>query len=224
MFVLWTFWWSILGTRRRDARGHRESRRLRKDIIVAGGSAGGVEALSMLVEGLPRDLDAAVLAVIHMPPHSPGRLVEILQRRTALRVSWAHEDGAIEPGHVYVALPDHHLVVEAGRMRLTQTAPEHHNRPAIDPLLRSAALAYGPRAIAVVLSGRLDDGAVGLHTVKELGGTTVVQDPDDALHPDMPRNALAGTTVDHVVPAGELGELLGRLVAESPDEVAPRSV
>ena len=178
----------------------------------------------MLVEGLPRDLDAAVLAVIHVPPRSPGRLVEILQRRTALRVAWAQDDGAIEPGHVYIAPPDHHLIVEEGRMRLTHAAPEHHNRPAIDPLFRSAALAYGPRAIAVVLSGRLDDGTDGLHAVKELGGTTVVQDPDDALHPDMPRNALAGTTVDHVVPVGELGELLGRLVAESPDEVTPNSV
>ena len=178
----------------------------------------------MLVEGLPRDLDAAVLAVIHVSPHSPGRLAEILQRRTPLRVSWAQDDGAIEPGHVYIAPPDHHLIVEEGRMRLTQAAPEHHNRPAIDPLFRSAALAYGPRAIAVVLSGRLDDGAAGLHTVKELGGTTVVQDPDDALHPDMPRNALAGTTVDYIVRVGELGALLGRLVAESPDEVTPNSV
>ena len=178
----------------------------------------------MLVEGLPHDLDAGVLAVIHVPPSSPGRLVEILQRRTALRVSWAQDDGAIEPGHVYVAPPDRHLVVEAGRMRLTHAAREHHNRPAIDPLFRSAGQAYGPRAIAVVLSGRLDDGTAGLHAVKELGGTTVVQDPADALHADMPRNAIAGTTVDHVVPAGELGALLGRLVAESPDEVTPNSV
>ena len=178
----------------------------------------------MLVEGLPSDLDAAVLAVIHVPPHSPGRLVDILQRRTTLRVTWAQDDGAIEPGHVYVAPPDQHLLVEEGRMRLTHTEPEHHNRPAIDPLFRSAALAYGPRAIAVVMSGRLDDGTTGLHAVKERGGTTVVQDPDDALHPDMPRNALAGTTVDYIVPVGEIGELLGRLVAESPDEVTPRSV
>jgi len=197
---------------------------LRKDIIVAGGSAGAVEALCVLVEGLPHDLDAAVLAVIHAPPHSPGHLVEILQRRTTLRVTWARDAGAIEPGHVYVAPPDHHLIVTEGSMQLTQSAPEHHNRPAIDPLFRSAALAYGPRAIGVVLSGRLDDGTAGLHMVKELGGTTVIQDPADALHPDMPRNALAGTMVDHVVPAAALGELLGRLVAESPDEVAPNSV
>jgi len=191
---------------------------------VAGGSAGAVEALRVLVEGLPRDLDAALLAVIHVSPHSPGRLVEILQRRTALPVTRAQDDGVIEPGHVYVAPPDHHLILEEGRMRLTRAAPEHHNRPAIDPLFRSAALTYGPRAIAVVLSGRLDDGAAGLHAVKRLGGTTVVQDPDDALHPDMPRNALAATTVDHVAPAEELGALLGRLVAQSSDEATPNSV
>jgi two-component system, chemotaxis family, protein-glutamate methylesterase/glutaminase len=197
---------------------------LRKDIIVAGGSAGAVEALGLLVEGLPSDLDAALLVVIHVPPQSPGRLVEILQRRTVLPVTRARDDDAIEPGHVYVAPPDHHLVVEEGRMQLTRAAPEHHNRPAIDPLFRSAALAFGPRAIAVVLSGRLNDGAAGLHAVKQLGGTTVVQDPDDALHPDMPRNALAATTVDHVATAAELGELLGQLVAESPDEATPNSV
>jgi two-component system chemotaxis response regulator CheB len=197
---------------------------LRKDIIVAGGSAGAVEALGLLVEGLPSDLDAALLVVIHVPPQSPGRLVEILQRRTVLPVTRAQDDDAIEPGHVYVAPPDHHLVVEEGRMQLTRAAPEHHNRPAIDPLFRSAALAFGPRAIAVVLSGRLNDGAAGLHAVKQLGGTTVVQDPDDALHPDMPRNALAATTVDHVATAAELGELLGQLVAESPDEATPNSV
>ena len=178
----------------------------------------------MLVQGLPRDLDAALLVVIHVPPQSQGRLVEILQRRTALPVTRAQDGGAIEPGHVYVAPPDHHLIVEEGRMRLTREAPEHYNRPAIDPLFRSAALAYGPRAIAVVLSGRLDDGATGLHAVKRTGGTTVVQDPDDALHPDMPLNALAATTVDHVAPAEKLGELLGRLVAQSSDEATPNSV
>jgi two-component system, chemotaxis family, protein-glutamate methylesterase/glutaminase len=197
---------------------------LRKDIIVLGGSAGAVETLSELVGGLPHDLDAAVLVVIHVPPHSAGHLVDILQRRTALRVTWAQDDGAIEPGHVYVAPPDRHLIVEGGRMRLTDTALEHHNRPAIDPLFRSTALEYGPRAIAVVLSGRLDDGTAGLHTVKELGGTTVVQDPDDALHPDMPRNAMAGTMVDHVVPVADLATLLARLVAESRDGVTPNSV
>lgn len=196
----------------------------RKEIIVAGGSAGAVEALWTLVQGLPHDLDAAVLAVIHIPASSPGRLVEILQRRTMLRVTWARDGDAIERGHIYIAPPDHHLVVDAGHMRLTHTPPEHHSRPAIDPLFRSAALAYGPRVIAVVLSGRLDDGTTGLQAVKERGGTTVVQDPADAAHPDMPRSALAHTTVDHVERASNLGALLGRLVGESADAGAEDEV
>ena len=185
-----------------------------RDIIVVGGSAGGVEALRSLVEGLPSDLDAAVLAVIHIPPSSPGRLPEILQRHANVRVAWAKHDEAIVRGHVYVAPPDRHLVVDDGHVRLTRAPRENHSRPAIDPLFRSAALAYGPRVIGVVLSGRLDDGTAGLWAVKERGGTIVVQDPADAAQPDMPRNALEHTAADHVVPCAQLGALLARLVAE----------
>ncbi|MFL5619661.1 MAG: chemotaxis protein CheB [Gemmatimonadaceae bacterium] len=185
-----------------------------KDIIVVGGSAGGVEALKSLVEGLPADLHAAVLAVIHIPPTSPGRLPEILQRRANVRVTWAIDDELLVPGHVYVAPPDRHLVVEDSHVRLTRAPRENHTRPAIDPLFRSAALTYGPRVIGVVLSGRLDDGTAGLWAVKERGGTTVVQDPGDAAQPDMPRNALEHTVADHVVPCAQLGPLLTRLVAE----------
>jgi two-component system chemotaxis response regulator CheB len=196
----------------------------RKDIIVAGGSAGAIEALLMLVAGLPGDLAAAVLVVIHIPPGSAGHLTEIVQRRSTLPVTWARDGDPIERGHVYVAPPDHHLVVDDEHMRLNRADAEHHNRPAIDPLFRSAAAAFGPRLIGVVLSGRLNDGSSGLQAVKAGGGTTVVQDPDDAPHPDMPRNALAQTAVDHVAPARELGALLARLVMESADPVAPRPV
>jgi two-component system, chemotaxis family, protein-glutamate methylesterase/glutaminase len=196
----------------------------RKDIIVVGGSAGALEALRTLVEGLPVDLGASVLAVIHIPPSTPGRLVEILQRRCALPVAWARDGDALGHGQVYVAPPDTHLVVDDGHMRLTHAPRENHNRPAIDPLFRSAALAHGPRVIGVVLSGRLDDGTAGLWAVHERGGTTVVQDLDDAAHPDMPRNALAYTAADHVAPASALGPLLGRLAAEpSADVVRPES-
>ena len=183
-------------------------------MIVVGGSAGAVEALRILVEGLPSDLDASVLVVVHIPPSAPGHLVEILQRRSALPVCWARDGQALERGRVYVAPPDAHLVVDDGHIRLTHAPRENHNRPAIDPLFRSAALAHGPRVIGVVLSGRLDDGTAGLWAVKERGGTTVVQDPDDAAHPDMPRNALAYTAADHVTPASALGPLLGRLALE----------
>ena len=191
----------------------------RKDIIVVGGSAGAVEALRILVEALPADLGATVLAVIHMPAGSPGHLVEILQRRATVRVSWARDGDTMERAHVYVAPPDQHLVVEDVRLRLTRAPRENHSRPAIDPLFRSAALAHGPRVIGVVLSGRLDDGTAGLWAVKERGGTAVVQDPDDAAQSDMPRNALAYTAADHIAPAAALGALLGRLAAEQAADV-----
>jgi two-component system chemotaxis response regulator CheB len=199
-----------LATRERSA----EARLASKDLIVIGGSAGAVEALMTLVVTLPGDLQAAVLVVIHIPPSSPGRLPEILQRRANVRVGWASDDQVIECGRVYIAPPDRHLVVDGDHLRLTLAPRENHTRPAIDPLFRSAALAYGPRVIGVVLSGRLDDGTAGLWAVKERGGTTVVQDPGDAAQPDMPRNALEHTTVDYIVPCAQLGALLAQLVAE----------
>lgn len=183
-----------------------------ENIIVVGGSAGAVEALKALVQGLPKELAAPMLVVVHLPPSSPGRLPEILQRHTALPVAWATDGEVIMPGHIYLAPPDRHLLVEDGELRLTRAPRENHSRPAIDPLFRSAALAYGPRVIAVVLSGRLDDGTAGLWAVKERGGVAVVQDPDEASHSDMPRNALEYTDADHIVPSAQLGPLLARLV------------
>ncbi len=185
-----------------------------KDVIVVGASAGGVEVLKTLTEGLPGDLAAAVLIVLHMAPSTPSVLPRLLQRRCALPVAFATDGEPIVPGRVYVAPPDRHLVVEPGRARVTRAPRENHSRPAIDPLFRSAALAYGPRVVGCVLSGRLDDGTAGLRAVKDRGGTAVVQDPDDALHPDMPRNALQHTAAHHVVRAEELAPLVARLVRE----------
>src|SRR4051812_12136602 len=158
----------------------------RRDVIVVGGSAGAIEALKATLAGLPKDLAAAVLVVVHIAPASPARLAEILQRGCALPVRSASGDEPLETGRVYVAPPDRHLIAEAGRVRLTGAPRENHSRPAIDPLFRSAALVYGPRVIGVVVSGRLDDGTAGLWAVKERGGIAIVQDPDDAAHPDMP--------------------------------------
>ena len=201
-----------------------EARLASKDIIVVGGSAGGVEALKTLVTSLPSDLRAAVLVVLHIPPGSPGRLPEILQRHADVCVAWAQDGQVIECGRVYIAPPDRHLVVDDGHLRLTRAPRENHTRPAIDPLFRSAALAYGPRVIGVILSGRLDDGTSGLWAVKERGGTTVVQDPADAAQPDMPRNALEHTDVDYIVPCAKLGTLLAQLIAErAHDTAAPVS-
>jgi two-component system chemotaxis response regulator CheB len=185
-----------------------------KDVVVVGASAGGLEVLKSLTAALPPDLDASVLIVLHVAPSGPSVLPALLRRRCPLPVDFGHDDEPLRRGRVYVAPPDRHLVLEGNRVRITRAPRENHSRPAIDPLFRSAALAFGPRVIGVILSGRLDDGASGLWAVKDRGGTAVVQAPDDAQHADMPRNALDYTAADHVVPADELGPLIARLTTE----------
>ena len=189
------------------------------DLILLGASAGGVEAVSAVVAGLPTELDAAVCVVIHLRPDASSRLPEILTRVGVLPVVAARNGMGLQPGVVHVCVPDLHMLVEAGeddlgRMRLVRGPRENRTRPAVDPLFRSAALAFGPRVIAVVLSGALDDGTAGLWAVKDRGGIAVVQEPDDAAVPSMPSSALAEVAVDHVAPAHELGPLLARLVRQ----------
>ena len=188
------------------------------DLIVVGASAGGVEAASALVAGLPADLQAAVCIVVHLRPDTQSHLSEILSRVTPLRVVAARHGMPLQLGTIYVAVPDLHQLVERndshGVLRLVRGPRENRTRPAVDPLFRSAALTYGPRVIGVVLSGALDDGTGGLWTVKDCGGIAVVQDPDDAAVPSMPASALAEVDVDHVATARELGPLLGRLALE----------
>jgi len=183
-----------------------------KDIVVVGASTGGIEALKALVGGLPRDFPASVFVVLHTAPHGLGILPEILERAGPLPASNARDWEPIEPGHIYVAPPDYHLLVErTGHTRVTQGPKENRFRPAVDPLFRSAAYAFGPRVVGVVLTGWLDDGTAGLHAVKERGGTTVVQHPDDALAPSMPLNAIKHVEVDHILPLKEIAPLLVRL-------------
>ncbi len=186
------------------------------DLIVIGGSAGAVEALSVLVAGLPPDLPAAVCVVVHQPAFAPSRLAEILTQAGTLPAVAARDGAPLTPGTVHVAIPDHHLLVVrgedgAGRLRLARGPRENRTRPAVDPLFRSAALAYGPRVVAVILSGALDDGTAGLWTVRDRGGLAVVQDPASAAVSSMPGNALAEVGAEHVVAVREMGALLGRL-------------
>ncbi|HEX4590950.1 MAG TPA: chemotaxis protein CheB, partial [Gemmataceae bacterium] len=185
-----------------------------RDIIVVGASAGGVEALGQLVRGLPADLPAAVFVVLHMPPHGTSVLPSILRRQGPLPAEHAKDGDPIRPGRVYVAPPDHHMLIRDGSIRLARGPTENSHRPAIDPLFRTAARRYGRRVIGVVLSGVLDDGTAGLLAIKNRGGLAIVQDPADALYPGMSESALANVAVDHAPPVKDIGPLLARLAAE----------
>lgn len=184
----------------------------RKEIIVIGTSSGGIDALKVLVASLPRDLKASIFVTLHVAPYSLGILPEILERAGPLPASNAKDWEQIETGHIYVAPPDHHLLIErTGHVRITRGPRENRFRPAVDPLFRSAAHAFGPRVVGVIMTGWLDDGAAGLWAVKERGGTAIVQHPDDAFAPAMPLNAIKHVEVDHIVPLKEIAPLIVRL-------------
>ena len=187
---------------------------LHRDIIVVGASAGGVEALQQLVSGLPAELPAAVLVVLHLPPSGRSVLPEILARAGPLAATAAADRQRPERGCVHVAPPDRHLVVAGGEMRLTAGPRENGHRPAIDPLFRSVARGFGPRAIGVVMSGNLDDGAAGARLIKARGGAVLTQDPDDALYPEMPVNVAAVVDVDASLPPRALAAKICEMVEE----------
>src|SRR5690606_21642109 len=186
----------------------------KRNIIVIGASAGGFEALKTIVQSLPPNLDASIFIVWHMGPDVRGILPDVLNKLNTIRAANARDNEPIETNHIYVAPPDHHLLIEEGRLRVTRGPKENRFRPAVDPLFRSAAYTYGNRVIGIVLSGALDDGSAGLWRVKESGGITVVQDPSDAEVPSMPENAMRVVDVDHCVPADELAALITRLSSE----------
>jgi len=183
-----------------------------RDVVVIGASAGGVAALVELVGGLPPDLPAALFIVVHHPTDAPSKLPRILSRAGSLPAAHATDGERIEPGRIYVAPPDQHLLVRDGFVEVSSGPPEHRLRPAVDPLFRSAAEAYGARVIGVVLTGNLEDGASGLAAIKERGGQAVVQDPANAEYDGMPRSAVEHVAADHVVPLAELAALLTELI------------
>lgn len=192
-------------------------------IVVVGASAGGVDALAQLARNLPADFAAPVCIVLHIPADSPSLLAAILSRDSRLQARTAEHGQTYENGKIYVAPPDRHLLIgEDGKLHVARGPRENRHRPAIDPLFRSAAVAFGSRAIGVILSGALDDGTAGCITIKERGGVIVVQDPQEALYPSMPQSVLAHVNVDHVTPLIGIAGILERLVSTpAPPEIGP---
>jgi two-component system, chemotaxis family, protein-glutamate methylesterase/glutaminase len=186
----------------------------RRDIFVVAASAGGVTALQTLCKGLPADLNASIFIVQHISPASRSMLPAILDRVSPLPVSSPQEGDEIRPRHIYVAPPDHHMLVKHGHVLIRRGPKENRTRPAADPLFRSAAVTYGPRVTGLVLTGTLDDGTAGLLAVKRCGGVAVVQDPHDAAWPDMPRHAMQKVNVDYCLPMDTLPALVARLSCE----------
>jgi two-component system chemotaxis response regulator CheB len=186
-----------------------------KDIVVVGASAGGVEALKAVVAGVPSEFRGTIFIVLHVGSSDSSYLAEILARVSKLPVAQAEDGHRAEPGHIYVARPDYHLVLERGTMHLTRGPKENRFRPAVDALFRSAAYIHASRVVGVVLSGALDDGTAGLWWIKERGGTAIVQAPADAQVAAMPESAIRYASPDHVVPAKDIGQLLMKLSRDS---------
>jgi len=184
------------------------------EVVVVGASAGGVEALRKLARALPPDFGAPVLVVLHVPS-SGSVLPQILDRAGPLRARHAEDGEPLEPGCIYVAPPNCHLILEDGVVSLNRGPRENGHRPAIDPLFRTAAAAYGPRAAGVILSGALDDGTVGLFAIKQAGGATLVQDPEEALYPSMPSHAISYVQPDYVQSVNDIADTLVRLTTAS---------
>lgn len=188
----------------------------RRDIVVVAASAGGLEPLRTLLAGLPADLPSSVLVVLHVPATGGRTLPHILDRAGLLPAAAAVDGERLKPGRVYVAPPDRHLLVASGLVRVSRGPRQNGVRPAADPLFRSAALYGGPRTIAVVLSGTLDDAALGSATVERRGGCVIVQDPADAAYDSMPRRALAATEHAILQPSDQLAALVARVARQEP--------
>ena len=190
----------------------------RVHVVAVGASAGGIEALRNLVADLPVDFAAAMLVVLHLPPRGTSVLAEILARAGALPAVQAADAMRLEGGHIYVAPPDCHLLVQDGVVRLDHGPRTNGHRPAIDSTFRSVAHAYGEHSAGVVLSGVLDDGTAGLMAIKRAGGMTFAQEPSEALYDMMPRTAIEIVAPDHVGTAHELGQALAAAAAPLPPE------
>lgn len=184
-----------------------------EQVVLIGTSKGGLAALRQVLRQLPSDLDAAVFITMHIGNHVSS-LPDSLAAYTHLPVSFAETDQPIKKNQVYVAPPDHHLLLQPGTMQLVRSAKENHTRPAIDPMFRSAAISYGQGAAGVILTGELDDGVVGLQAIKAYGGLAFVQEPKTAEASSMPGSALRYVEVDFCLPLGELGKAVAQALRD----------
>lgn len=191
-----------------------------KRIIVIGASSGGLEALRKIIQGLPPDFDSPIFIVWHMSPDIRGVLPQVFNKINTIEAAHAYNKEEIKSRRIYIAPPDHHMLLEQDRILLTRGPKENRFRPAIDPLFRSAAYVHGSRVIGIILSGALDDGTAGLWTVKHFGGIAIVQDPLEAEVSSMPENAMREVNVDYCVGVAEMPSLLVRLCNEPVPEKA----
>ncbi|MBD2113988.1 MULTISPECIES: chemotaxis protein CheB [Cyanophyceae] len=192
-------------------------------IVAVGASAGGMHALMKLTAQLPKDFPAAVFVVNHMSADIKGDvLVRALSESGGLTCEQAHDEQPFQSGHIYLAPPDQHILLVEEKILVTKGARENRYRPAIDPLFRSAAVAYGNRVIGIILTGYLDDGTSGMMAIKRCGGVCIAQDPLDASYPDMPQSVITNVGVDYCLPIADMGTLLSELVRRNlPDRQQP---
>jgi len=193
----------------------------RIDAVVIGASAGGIEALTVLLPALPSILRAPLFIVLHLPRERPSLLVEIFAKRCALPVREAEDKEPVEPGTVYFAPPDYHMLLEENHIALSMDEPIHFSRPSIDVLFESAADLYRERLLGIILTGGNEDGAAGLHAIHCAGGVTVVQRPDNAAVPLMVVSALQRSPADFVLSLEEIARLLGTLAGGIPGAGQP---
>jgi two-component system, chemotaxis family, protein-glutamate methylesterase/glutaminase len=192
-----------------------------RDIIAIGTSAGGVEALIAVAKGLPSDLAASVVLTIHLPSHAKSSLDDLLNSVGALPAAFAEDGEKLRKSRIYIAPPNRHLLVEPDRISLGEGPRENNARPAIDAMLRSAAVCCGSRVVGAVLTGTLGDGASGLWAIHQAGGVTVVQDPKDAAFAEMPLTAVNRAKPDHIVSLADLPALLTSLTHQPAGETKP---
>ncbi len=191
---------------------------MKNRIFVIGASLSGINALCELVRNLPKNFPAPILITQHVASHSPGMLPEILSKAGPLQASHPKSGEQLQPGRIYVAPPDRHMLVRDNHILLSHGPRENLSRPAIDPMFRSAAVAYGPAAVGIVLTGQLDDGTAGLLAIKDRGGVAIVQEPSEATAASMPRSALRHVPIDYCCKLVEMADIFLRLAKDAPGE------